>query len=94
MMHIDLRLASQESQEAGREQKYTWHIGEKLPFSPKDVKSVIEIQADGDELNAIVDQGLFDIYGIEKQVLRFFGDQARFIIGNLDTTYNKRKFVA
>ena len=66
-----------------------WHVGSKgLP--PEHVPSVTEVQADGDELNAIVDQGLFviprnNIAMPQRRVWRFFGDQAKFIIANLVT---------
>ena len=64
-----------------------WHVGEPLRSA---AAVVTEIQADGDELNAIVDQGLFvipknNIAMPQRRVWRFFGDQAKFIIANLVT---------
>ena len=68
------------------ESSSTWHVGERLCVSPY---LVMEVQADGDELNVIIHQGLFTLPSPSpaktRRVWRFFGDQAKFIIGNLAT---------
>lgn len=57
-----------------------FHIGDKE--LNKDVESVLEIQADGDELEAIREQ--FPSLVIPKHaVVRWYGDMAKFIVGNL-----------
>jgi hypothetical protein len=57
----------------------TWHIGEDVPS----VKEVVEIQADGDELDLITRQ----VSGIpmltSPVVVRWFGETAIFIWHNL-----------
>lgn len=59
-----------------------WHIGEKNPVDYKKVNEIREIQADGHELEHI--HGNFsNIPVANKRVVRYFGDIAKFIIGNL-----------
>lgn len=59
-----------------------WHIGEKNPIPYNGVNSVIDIQADGDELRHI--QSSFTNIPIANvRVMRWFGDIARTIIANL-----------
>ena len=67
-----------------------WHVG--TPFQNElakftSAKSVLELQADGDELEHI--KRLFSLGGTysipmpQKRVVRWYGDIARTIIGNL-----------
>jgi len=64
----------------------TWHTGEPFPVRGRDVRLVVEIQADGEELDTIIRQ----ITGIPQTVFkssrRWFGDDARFIAANLATS--------
>lgn len=63
---------------------YTWHTYEPVPIRYEDVIHVTEVQADGDELTRILEL----IKGIptnRKEVMRWFGDHARFIVGSLFT---------
>ena len=64
-----------------------WHVGERNPLLQRDeviyVDDVIEVQADGDELRWIL--GLSYNLGLpfrHGQVVRFFGDDAKFIVAN------------
>lgn len=61
----------------------TWHIGKGIPVSYDHVNDVSEIQADGDELSRILEK--FDNLPMAKngRVVRYFGDHARFIVGNI-----------
>lgn len=58
----------------------TWHLGEVYYV---DVHDVFEIQADGDELEAIRDriQGIPDVR--DARVVAWYGDIAKFIAGAL-----------
>lgn len=64
---------------------YVWHVGEKNPVPYEKVIAVTEVQADGDELEHIE-----DMFQLNKQipiprrrVVRWFGDHAKLIVGNL-----------
>ena len=63
----------------------TWHVGQPSPISHSEAADVDEIQADGDELEHIV-----DMFPINRslpiprgRVVRWFGDHAKLIAGNL-----------
>lgn len=60
-----------------------WHVGEGDPTNKIDADIVVSVQADGDELLYIS----ANIEGIRfarhKRVNRWFGDDARFIVENL-----------
>lgn len=60
-----------------------WHLGGKNPVPFSEVAGVIEIQADGGELDFIRNHftGLPDCP--RKYVVRYFGDDARFVVGAL-----------
>lgn len=61
-----------------------WHVGEKNPIGFKEVSDVDEVQADGDELQHIQDMFINSTFPIPNgRVVRWFGDHARLIIGNL-----------
>lgn len=76
-----------------KEQK--WHVGEPVPIMALQVRYVIEVQADGDELDYLMRRFPFVVNNMPKEmspdnirwvpskVVRWYGDQARFIIGNL-----------
>jgi len=60
-----------------------WHVGSPKPLSYEDITSVEYIQADGHELDLI--KNTFDNTLImpHKVVVRWYGDIAKTIIGNL-----------
>ena len=64
-------------------QQIKWNVGTETPTSYAD--EVYELQADGDELDYISDK--FGLIAAPRpkgqQVVRYYGDQARFILGNL-----------
>lgn len=73
MMYITL-----EGERLARE----WHVGEPSPIEHQDACGVTEVQADGDELLHVID--LFAGIPVrERRVLRWFGDDAKFIAANL-----------
>lgn len=59
-----------------------WHVGTETPTAYAD--EVRELQADGDELDYISDKfGIAALVPKGQKVVRYYGDQARFILGNL-----------
>ena len=57
-----------------------WWTGYKNPVPATDVNLVVEVQADGDELSYVLrDNEPGFRYG---RVVRFFGDDAKFIVAN------------
>ncbi len=59
-----------------------WYIGSKSSLKNAQVSTVTEVQADGDELQWVLD----NITGIptnKNRVVRWFGDHAKFIAGSL-----------
>lgn len=73
-----------------------WHVGEPVPIMPLQVRYVIEVQADGDELDYLTARFPFIAQNRPQQesgkangswdftrMVRWYGDDARFIIGNL-----------
>jgi hypothetical protein len=58
-----------------------WHIGEDLVLAGP-IQDVEEVQADGDELAEVYEQDLAPLT-LGKPVVRWFGDQAKFVVGNL-----------
>lgn len=61
--------------------KQTQHHLESVPRSGSP-QEIIEVQADGDELDALYEKFPY-LYGrTTKRVVRFFGPEAQFIIGN------------
>lgn len=70
-----------------------WHVGEELCLSDNDIATdVTYIQADGDELSfflstlgtGITPAGMFST-GIPRNIIKWYGDMARFILGNACT---------
>ena len=66
--------------------EHEWHIGEKNPLSLSGnsspyVAHVIEVQADGNELDHIL-TGWGNLAFRYGRVIRFFGDDAKFIVAN------------
>jgi hypothetical protein len=70
-----------------------WHIGNPIPLNFHEYNDIIDIQADGDELNAIVsafswtERGhtIMTIpYNPLKQVQRWFGDVAKSIVWGIN----------
>lgn len=60
----------------------TWHTGEKNPLSLENRRDIVEIQADGDELEYI--QSKFtNIPMSTNRVINWYGDIAKFITNNM-----------
>lgn len=59
----------------------TWHVGDKLTANFK-VLNVIEVQADGDELQFILDNAK-QLPFCHARVQNWFGDQAKWIVQNI-----------
>jgi len=62
---------------------YEWHMGNSSPISHEQVRDVVEIQADGDELELIEDEMGDTVLMHGGRVVRWFGDDARFIMGRI-----------
>lgn len=64
----------------------TWNIGEKIPVSFTEVKAINNILVDGDELNLLI-RNFVNLPRLSslstKRTTRYFGESAKFIIGNL-----------
>lgn len=74
----------------------TWHVGEKFPILYHGIRRVQEIQADGDELNAITRRLEGIPYSLRtavdgnfshSRVQRWFGDFAKQIAAALQADY-------
>lgn len=90
-----IMLATKEPTEIG---EINWHVGEPMSVNSHFTRKVIEVQADGDELVYIrarfpftdgktvrtIEQGE-DMWlrSGEARVQHWFGDDAKFIVGNL-----------
>jgi hypothetical protein len=61
----------------------TWHVGEGLTFSTEQIAAVIEVMADGHELEHILKNFYNMPFRTAKRVNRWFGDHAKFIAANL-----------
>lgn len=63
-------------------EKY-WHIGERNPVEYQEIRQVVEVQADGDELEYILKhfKGIPTVDNCS--VVRWFGDDAKFIANHL-----------
>lgn len=63
----------------------SWHVGQGNPVAYHDIVNVEDVQADGDELDHI--QQMFlqtaTLPIPRGRVVRWFGDHARLIVGNL-----------
>ena len=63
-----------------------WRVGMKVPVLPSTVKAVTEVEASGEELHYILTRftGLPHCYRkAPAESIRWYGDHARFIVGNL-----------
>jgi hypothetical protein len=60
---------------------YTLHVGED-PFPHLSIPAIVEVQADGDELNLIFREAILIVH-TNRQVQQWYGDDAKFIVGNL-----------
>lgn len=58
---------------------HTWYLNEVLDVEPDTVTS---IQVDGNELNVIL-RHFTNIPMVDSPIVRWYGDDAKFIIGNL-----------
>jgi hypothetical protein len=61
----------------------TWHVGEGLTFSTEQIAAVIEVMADGHELEHLHKQFDNIPFRLNKRVNRWFGAHAQFIAANL-----------
>lgn len=60
-----------------------WHVGERLDLAYEAVNNIVEIQADSTELDMIMSK-FSNLPTVKyKQVVRYFGDTARFIVANM-----------
>ena len=63
-----------------------WHVGEDIKNATLVVESdVYEVQADGDELEEILSQFANLLYHSDSAVQKWYGDTAKFIVGNLES---------
>lgn len=62
-------------------QEKHWHIGQQAPEIPDGFK-VVEVHADGDELDYLLDN-LTNIPLSKSPVVKWYGDMAMFVIGNM-----------
>lgn len=76
MMYINIKPVTEDI-------TLTWHIGERLCLTTTDLHLVESIQADGDELEYIKSYFCNLPFVTNKRVVIWFGDDARFIAGNL-----------
>jgi hypothetical protein len=60
-----------------------WHVGQPNPINFHNVNKVVEVQADGDELLFIATQFRNIPMALKPSVVRWFGDDAKFIAANL-----------
>lgn len=81
MLHVVMQNTDPTSQE--EEIAIPWHVGEELKLTPIDIRYVLEVQADGDELQAVYEK--FDNIPTSawNRVVRWYGDHAKFIAANL-----------
>lgn len=68
----------------------TWYTGERCPVAFADIKNVEEIQADGGELDLILRVCQNIPVVTTTNVMRWFGDDARFIVANVVKKYEKK----
>jgi len=61
----------------------SWHVGQGNPVGYYEVEDVEEVQADGDELDHIQNMFLKTMCKFILTVVRWFGDHAKLIMGNL-----------
>lgn len=61
---------------------HDWHIGQKVSIPKEELNQVIEVQADGDELEHIRYQ-FQNIPHAKVRVCNWYGDIAKFIVNNL-----------
>lgn len=60
-----------------------WYVGKDNPVSFHEVYDVMEVQADGDELLHIFHCNPILMPQYSSSVIRWFGDDAKFIVANL-----------
>lgn len=71
-------------------QSATWHTGEPCPVPFANIKNVEEIQADGGELELILRVCQNIPVATTTNVMRWFGDDARFIVANVVKKYERK----
>jgi hypothetical protein len=69
--------------ERGNKGGWQWHVGEKSPFTnTAEILHIVEVQADGDELEHIYNKAIGVRSAYNARVVRWFGDDAQFIVAN------------
>lgn len=58
-----------------------WYVGQPLHTPTAWIEDVVNVQADGDELDAIANLGI--TVPTNRRSVMWFGDQAKFIVANL-----------
>ena len=69
--------------DTGVPSRLVWHIGEKIVLDRKDIEQITEVQADGDELLYIKHTFTNLPMHISRVVQSWYGDTAKFIVGNI-----------
>ena len=63
--------------------QHVWHVGEEAPkFAVSYINDISWVQANGDELAAIMDQ-FGNLPRSSNRVVTWYGDHAKFIVANL-----------
>lgn len=65
-----------------RAEERTWHVGQQPEPLQNEILSIVEVQADCDELEYILNR-FTNLPRSTQRVQRWYGDMARFIVGNL-----------
>lgn len=60
-----------------------WHVGEDFSIPMHETDLVVSVQADGDELTHVIGKFAHLPYPRNTRVVRWFGDWAKLIAGNL-----------
>jgi hypothetical protein len=66
----------------GVTKQYRWYVGQKVPIPHECLPYVSEVQADSHELDRI-EHHFSNLPFCKSRVIRWYGDHARFIVGNL-----------
>lgn len=64
---------------------FEWHVGEQLIITNGDVDDVRYVLADGHELEFIKKEFVNITYSDSMRIVKFYGDQAKSIVGNLNS---------
>lgn len=83
MMYIVLSKKVYNRYEHGEPETITWHIGENIDLNEDDVRNVLSVQADCDELEYIELKFKNLPMVNDERVVEWFGDHAKFIARHL-----------